>query len=349
MGIYKIKGSPYYWYDFSIKGIRFRDSTKTDSRADALALEAAVRRQVLLGEHYKDEKQLSLTEAFAKYWQQRAQFTKSKDTIKAQIRHIMAYLKESTPLKNIGQDELLSYVAHCRGESYSRPGWKAHKKTTVATINRRLSTFQGMHNEARLTWGANVQNINFKKLKLKEPPPINNTLSKESVKKWMRTAPTHLRHFTMIAVYSGLRTANILSLKGSQINISRKYIETIGKGGKKIHAAIVDELLQYIIANDLHKQDYAITFQGKPVKSIRTTWNTHCKAMGLTGLRRHDLRHTCGTWIYEETGDLLAVKEHLHHSDIKTTLRYTHTKKDKQLKTLNKMPKLGLKQVRRVK
>lgn len=41
----------------------------------------------------------------------------------------------------------------------------------------------------------------------------------------------------------------------------------------------------------------------------------------------HMLRHTCGTLLYEETGDIIVVKETLRHNNVETTSRYTHVQK----------------------
>jgi len=351
MGIYKIKGSPYFQYDFTVKGFRHRGSTETDSRKQALEICAKLRSQELMEGHYPKAEQLRLTEAFARYELERAQFLASYPSIKAQIDHMLAHFGEHTPLHTIGQAELAGYVAKCRTETYTRTGWKVSKLTSPATINRRLSAFQGMHNDARLTWGAQVKNIDFSRLMLDEPPPVDNTFTPALLRQWLDTCQEHVRHFTMLAVFTGLRADNILTLTGPQIDVDRRIIETIGKGNKKTTVPIVDELLRYIVANKLHLQARVITYQGKGVKSIKTSWNTTADKLGAKGVRRHDLRHTCGTWIYENTGDLLLVKEMLHHADIRTSLRYTHTNKDSQRAKVNKAlsPKLRQSGVKRVK
>lgn len=330
MGIYRVEGSPYWWYDFTVQGKRHRGSTQAAKRGDAEAIYAKRRSESLLGNFYDLEKQILLSDAFDRYEEERAQFTKSYASIQAHIDHMVKYFGEGKMLHEIGQAELSTYVSHSRQEKYRG------KLTAPATINRRLATFQGMHNDARLSWGMEIQNIDFRKLKLKEPAPVNNTLSRKEFDVWMKKADKHIQHYLMFAVYTGLRMSNILSLKGEQIDLERRIVQTIGKGGKAINVPIVDVLADYIKANNLHLKKHVITRKGEPIKSIKTAWATLCRDLGFEGFRRHDMRHTCATWIYEATGDLLAVKEHLHHSDLKTSMRYTHTKKDSQLEKLNK-------------
>lgn len=60
---------------------------------------------------------------------------------------------------------------------------------------------------------------------------------------------------------------------------------------------------------------------------IRRAWNKAKCAMGLQDdaeFTPHCLRHTCGTRLWELTGDIYRVKEWLGHSVISTTERYTH-------------------------
>ena len=60
------------------------------------------------------------------------------------------------------------------------------------------------------------------------------------------------------------------------------------------------------------------------------------------------MRHTFGTWFYGVTRDQRAVQEALAHSDIQTSVRYTHTNLEMLRDQMNKMP-LHINQVKAVK
>lgn len=355
-----LKGSPYIWYDFSIKGARFRDSTKTDSIKLAKDRLAAERNKVITGDYKKPQKTLTLTEAFAKYWIQRAQFKKTAHTsIKPYIEHMLAYFKPHTLLHEIGASELTDYISHCQTQPYIRPRYchktrkmvkgKTPKTLSNASINRRMAVFQGMHGEAWETWGVLVQPIKFSKLKLDEPDRTGDTLTEEEAQRYFDNAPPHIIDFAMIALYGGLRKNNILTLRGSQIDVKQMLITVRGKSrkkeGKLITVTIVQDLLRYIMANGLHLRDYVISVDGKPLDDIKTSHYATLRRAKITKkIRPHDLRHTCGTWLYEKTGDIKLVKDWLGHSDYKTTERYTHTTKDSMREKANKagLPKFRL-------
>jgi integrase len=74
---------------------------------------------------------------------------------------------------------------------------------------------------------------------------------------------------------------------------------------------------------------------GRPIKSIRTAWESARERAGISEFRFHDLRHTVGSRILALTGDLVAAKEFLGHADISTTLRYMHHDKGHKLTVMD--------------
>ena len=74
-----------------------------------------------------------------------------------------------------------------------------------------------------------------------------------------------------------------------------------------------------------HKKLNEIVFQDlERYKIERLKDHPAVKKAGLNDLRFHDLRHTCGSWIVQKTGNLQAAKEILGHSTLKMVLRYSH-------------------------
>ena len=57
----------------------------------------------------------------------------------------------------------------------------------------------------------------------------------------------------------------------------------------------------------------------------RKDWMAAREAIGLPGLRFHDLRHTAATRALAAGGNLNVVKEMLGHADIATTARYANS------------------------
>jgi integrase len=333
MGIFKANGTPYYQYRFSVEGVQYRGSTGFEKKGDAQAYFDNLKRKTRLG--IEDDNVLTLLDAFYKYEEEHAQFLVHYPSVQAHINFFLRHFGENMLLHDVTQNELEKCVGKCRMETYSRKVGGKPIKLSNGAINRRLATFQGMHTKASKSWKVKTSNIDFSALKLKERSTINNTLAKSDVQKLWDAAPDHIRHFIIISLNTGWRMANVLSLTGEQIRLDQGIMQTIGKGGKLITTPITDNLRAYIMANKLHKKAFVCDYKGQPVTRIKTAWNRLFKHTGVKRIRIHDLRHTFGTWLYEQTGDQRLVQELLHHSDIKTSMRYTHTKQELQRGKLN--------------
>ncbi len=69
---------------------------------------------------------------------------------------------------------------------------------------------------------------------------------------------------------------------------------------------------------------YVFTYEGKPLKSIRTAFENARSRAGIKNLRFHDLRHTFATRLVLAGVDLASVSKLLGHSTIQMTMRYAH-------------------------
>jgi integrase len=61
---------------------------------------------------------------------------------------------------------------------------------------------------------------------------------------------------------------------------------------------------------------------GEPVTSIRESWERTCAAVGIAGLRCHDLRWEFACRLLESSADLHGVRDFLGHANITTTSTY---------------------------
>lgn len=62
---------------------------------------------------------------------------------------------------------------------------------------------------------------------------------------------------------------------------------------------------------------------GNPYKSVKTLFKGASKRAGIRRINPHLLRHACGTYMLEATGDLRLVQTTLGHKSVETTQRYT--------------------------
>jgi integrase/recombinase XerC len=156
---------------------------------------------------------------------------------------------------------------------------------------------------------------------------------------------------------SGLRVAELCSLRDLNVDLARRSITVTGKGGKErmvpLSIPAADALrvwLQRSRATMLERVSTAANSRG----SVRTAGhagedarvgmvfcNERGRPIGPRDVRRildrrstapvhpHALRHTFATHLLDGGADLRVVQELLGHSDLGTTQRYTHVSRDR--------------------
>lgn len=137
---------------------------------------------------------------------------------------------------------------------------------------------------------------------------------------------------------TGMRRAELINLKVSDINKVKKEVKVFGKGGKERLIPVSDELLksieeyltlkeqdfntEFLIVTDAGKKVYP-NFLYRIVKKYLALITTVDKKSP------HTLRHTFATHLLNNGADLNAVKELLGHASLAATQVYTHNNIEK--------------------
>jgi integrase/recombinase XerC len=146
---------------------------------------------------------------------------------------------------------------------------------------------------------------------------------------------------------TGMRRAELVNLKESQIDYGNYAIKVLGKGNKERIIPAGKELLTYINeytkakANELENYDSTYLLVNSNGKKITDAYvyNTVKKYLNtVTTIDKkspHILRHTFATHLMNNGAELNAVKELLGHSSLAATQIYTHNSIEK-LKDIHK-------------
>lgn len=126
----------------------------------------------------------------------------------------------------------------------------------------------------------------------------------------------------LLGADAGLRAAEMLDLRWSDVNLSGETITVRrGKGGKKRTVRMTPDLLDALESWKEHAPaEYLFPFRTTAAARLRL--RNLSAAAGVQYLGLHSLRHYCGTWLYQESGDLNVPRKQLGHSDISTTTVY---------------------------
>ncbi len=146
---------------------------------------------------------------------------------------------------------------------------------------------------------------------------------------------------------TGIRQAELLSIKENEIDYYKKVIKVLGKGNKErilpIDGKLVNDLKIYIAEKRkvFEKYDADILLVNPKGKKLypKYVYNSVKKYLSkVTTIDKkspHVLRHTFATHLMNNGADLNAVKELLGHSSLAATQIYTHNSIEK-LKDIHK-------------
>ena len=131
-----------------------------------------------------------------------------------------------------------------------------------------------------------------------------------------------------------MRRGEILNLKWSHLDFKTRMIKAEKtKSGKMRHIPMNDvlheELEKLRIQNDQSPYLFFNPNTGKPLSTVRRSFETACRKAGITELRFHDFRHTFASRLAQKGCDIETLRTLLGHYDCRLTQRYLHSQ-DKQ-------------------
>lgn len=136
----------------------------------------------------------------------------------------------------------------------------------------------------------------------------------------------HLRAIIVAALDTGLRKGELLKLRWSAVRLDERTITAVSYKGRRrltwvigMTARLAREL------EEMHKhrppgKDPLVFGYGEVARGFAGA----CRAAGITGLRFHDLRHTCATRLVRQGVSLERVGKQLGHTQPGTTWRYVN-------------------------
>ena len=160
--------------------------------------------------------------------------------------------------------------------------------------------------------------------------------------------PAHVRDMATFALATGLRQANVLGLKWQDVDLGKSITwvdSTESKSGKSIPVPLSTTASAIIKAQEGKHDAYVFTWNGKPVKSVKTAWEKalirakidliETGQQDATGnpimrstFRWHDLRHTWASWHVMNGTPLPVLKELGGWNSMEMVMRYAHLAPD---------------------
>lgn len=248
-------------------------------------------------------------------------------------RTSLSHLKEFFKGKHLGKITALdveSYKAKRKADQVVQPARRKKKSlkeprlVSPSTINRELACLKTLFNKA-VEWEKLDVNPAAKIKKFREPNAMERILTIAESKRLLDESSDELRPVLIVALNTGMRKNEILSLRWKDVDFVKGFIHVAdSKSGRSrdipMNAVVFDLLRQFpprikfVFENSL----------GTCIRDVKTAFHGGCRRAEIHGVRFHDLRHTAASRMVERGIDLVTVSKILGHSSIQMTMRYAH-------------------------
>ncbi len=143
------------------------------------------------------------------------------------------------------------------------------------------------------------------------------------------------RVLVLLGAHGGLRAGECVRLQWRDVNMARRDLTIrLSKGGKTRTVGMSASVKQALQGLPRRPDGYVL-----PYRTPKTAWEhvtKLCKVAGVAPKGMHSLRHSAGTRLYAETGDLEETARHLGHTKLDTTRIYAKWNDHKLRETLSR-------------
>lgn len=214
------------------------------------------------------------------------------------------------------------------------------KEIQKATVNRDIITLRTIFNLA-IKWKMINENPAQYTKKIRVEQKEIHVFEQEDITKLLNTMNeenySHFANITLFGLYTGMRLNEIINLQWNDVDLKDRKIIVRNKPnfktktGKIRHIPISDKLMEVIqkLIPKIYSSDELIfsnTWKGVYTKTyISKKFKHFVRKAGLNDvLHFHCLRHTFITKLLQNNVSIVKAQKLAGHSNIKTTLIYTH-------------------------
>jgi integrase len=204
---------------------------------------------------------------------------------------------------------------------------KRSKEVGVYAVNKEVKLLKGILHKA-IDWHYLKENP-VKGFKPGKEEPRKRFLRQYELEKLIEACGNagvpYLRPLVIVAVHTGLRKEELLSLKWTNVDLGRKVLEVAdGKGGFTRYVPIDETAeVQFALLHERQKGLYVFHDQyGRRILDIKKSFRAAVDRTGLADVRFHDLRRTFGTYCALIRVPHKTLQKWMGHKKIDTTFKY---------------------------
>jgi integrase len=244
-------------------------------------------------------------------------------------------------LQSIGPEDVERFKAKRRTDHLMLGGKLCTPLVSPSTVNRELACLKTLFNKA-IEWGKIEVNPLRAIKKFKENNVREMNLSASEAQQLIENASLSIRPILIIALNTGMRRNEILSLKWQSVDLSRRYIFIEDSKSGKSRKVPMNSTV-YKILNNMPTVSEFIFFNPETkthIKDIAVAFRAAREKAGLKGLRLHDLRHTAASKMVEAGVDIVTVSKILGHASLQMTMRYAHPTPENMRRAVDRLAEI---------
>lgn len=212
------------------------------------------------------------------------------------------------------------------------------KEVKASTVNREMDCIKRMFSLAKQN-----RKIRFnpcegvEDLRIENPP--ERFLTKDEEIALLNVSNPTMRSMIIVAIYTGMRTNEILSLRWSDVFFNEGYLVARNtKNGKPRRLPMVSKVRDEISAQP-HLGEYVFTSPKTMTRywDIKSTFARTVERAKIPHITFHKLRHTTASRLNALGVDIVTIQRILDHCDLNITRLYTHTFDDSIINAFNKL------------
>ncbi len=316
MELLRKKNSKFYWYDFTVRGERYRGSTKETNITRAGKIAALKLTQAIEGHDPLDRKAPTLLEFSSRFveWVKTARL--EFDTRRYYLNGWR--LLQTTQLPKMRLDRITADVVE--GARFSG---------SPANGNNALRTLRRMLNKAR-EWKL-IRDVPDFKLFKEEGRALR--LDDQAEAKLLPVADQPLKDIIVLMRDTGMRNGRELyRIRVENIDWNSRVIFNPNSKTKKGRRFVPmsDRVMNILLVRCADRTEgwvFPSRQKGKHITGglVNKQWVRARKKAGLPkDLVLYCARHDFGTYVLQKTGNIAAVMNSMGHSDVKTAMTYQH-------------------------
>jgi integrase len=324
-----------YYVDYSYGGKRHW-ITVGPRKKDALDLEAKIRAEIRSGMFFGARDTAIPFEGLAQKYISASRHKRGIETEKYLLAPAVLYFGKQ-PVGSISVHNIEEY----RNERLRTPTRGGDRSN--ATVNREVAALRRVLSKA-VEWKMLRENpVRLKPLE--ETRGRTRFLTATEIRRLLSSCPAHLRPIVGLALGTGMRRGEILSLGWDDIDWRNRVIYVSNTKNGFHRYVPISPSVKNILTGQARIGDKVFCHEGgRPYHDNRTSFANACKRAGIEGLRFHDLRHTAASHMAMAGVPLRTIGEILGHRTETMTERYSHLTPSHKLDAVGKISGLLMEQ-----